>query len=286
MRRPILLLLFVASSLHVFAQETAPAHPVKLSALDHAPTNELFPEPTGEIVLRVDYENGNGRQPDSGVIAEGPLAKDAFSISGQTPRSGKFCLQTKVAHSDDYISYGKHRAETTTLKRLPSRYNESEVFRYRFSFRMQEDWQFDNRDSVDIIWQFKRFDGSPDMFIAVKGDSIVLRGPAGGQWTLIQKCTPGEWFDLCIISRWSAGPTGFVEAFAKRAHEEQYAKVASFHGPNTRDARSNSSYLTWGIYKPGMNASTTTSPHVIFHDAIVVEKLVPPQRSKEIPKTQ
>ncbi|MCY2995245.1 MAG: hypothetical protein NTY19_46395 [Planctomycetota bacterium] len=30
--------------------------------------------------------------------------------------------------------------------------NEGDVFRYRLGFMLQDDWQFDNRDFVDIIW--------------------------------------------------------------------------------------------------------------------------------------
>ena len=41
-----------------------------------------------------------------------------------------------------------------------------------------------------------------------------------------------------------------------------------------RDARPDSTCLKWGIYKPDMKASTAKKPHVIYHDDIIVEKMV------------
>jgi hypothetical protein len=264
--RHCVVFVWCACSLATFGQQT---QPVKV------PENEVFRENRSRLVLRVDYEGGTLASAGQGVEADGPAAKDAFSISDQKPRSGKFCLRTKVANTDDYISDGAHRAETGTSRLAAYRHNEGDVFRYRLSFRLAEDWQFDTRDSVDIIWQFKRFDGTPDMFVTVKGQDIALRCGSEGQWTLAENCKTGDWMDLCLIVRWSTGPNGFVEAFTKRATRAQFKKAASFHGPNMRDARADSTYLKWGIYKPGMKASTAKKPHVIYHDDIIVEKMVP-----------
>ena len=194
------------------------------AAVNPAPENEVFQENRSKLVLRVDYEGGTLASAGQGVVADGPSATDAFSVSDQKPRSGKFCLRTKVANSDDYVSYGAHRAETWTSRLAAYHHNEGDVFRYRFSFRLQEDWQFDTRDSVDIIWQFKRFDGGPDMFVGVKGHDIVLRCGSDGQWTLAENCKAGDWMDLCLIVRWSTGSDGFVEAFSKRAPRERHSR--------------------------------------------------------------
>ena len=243
------------------------------AAISQAPVNELFREGMSELVLRVDYENGCLTNAGQGVVAEGPAAKDAFFISDKKARSGKFSLRTKVAGSNDYVSYGKHRAETTTMGCKATRYNEGDVFRYRFSFMLQDDWEYDSRDSLDIIWQFKRFDGGPDMFIATKGKDIVLRCGRDGQWTLVRNYVTGEWLDVCLIVRWSSGTNGFFEAYSRRAAEEHFKPVASFCGGNTRDDRPNSTYLTWGIYKPDMDTSIAKNPRVIYHDDIIVERM-------------
>jgi hypothetical protein len=246
------------------------------AAVKPVPENAAFRENRSRLVLRVDYEGGTLASAGRGVVADGPSAKDSFSVSDQNPRSGKFCLRTKVANSDDYVSYGAHRAETWTSRLAACQHNEGDVFRYQLSFRLQEDWQFDTRDSVDIIWQFKRFDGGPDMFVGVKGRAIVLRCGSEGQWTLVENCQAGNWMDLCLIVRWSTGPDGGVEAFSKCAAQAHFKKEASFYGPNMRDARPDSTYLKWGIYKPDMKASTANKPRVIYHDDIIVEKMVSP----------
>jgi hypothetical protein len=243
----------------------------KSLSTESAPTNAVFRDDMSKVILCVDHENGTA---GAGVVSEGPAAKDAFCISDEKARSGKFSLRTKVALSEDYFSHGNYRSETSTMTLLPTRYNEGDVFRYRFSFMFQDDWQYDTRDCVDIIWQFKRFEGGPDMFIAAKGTDIVLRCLKSGQYTLFQNYKPGEWMDLCVIVRWSAGTNGLCEIWGKRAVEAEFKKVASFEGPNARDSKPNSTYLKWGIYKPGMDkATTTTKPRIIYQDDIIIEKM-------------
>jgi hypothetical protein len=282
-----LVVLLLGPALSVGANE----RPVsETQAKPHAPENSVFQESGSELILRVDYEAGQ-LSSDNEVVADLPPAKDAISISDQEARGGKFCVRTKVANSADYISHGKHRAETTVMKLRSVRYNEDDVFRYRFSLRLSDDWQIegklpDDRDSVDIIWQFKRFEGGPDMFIGVKREEIVIRTASGSQSTLFGKYTPGKWMDFCVISRWSAGPNGFTEVFTKLASEREFRKAASLYGPNMRNAMRNNAYLTWGIYKPGMSNSTITNPRVVFHDDIIVEKIVGNKSLSPGPKLQ
>ena len=257
--------------------QAAESFPKGATAVPPGPENELFRADQSELVLRVDYESGDLNQAGEGVVAELPTAQDAIAISDETARSGRFCVRTKVAHSDDYISHGKHRAETTVMRQDHVRYSAGDVFRYRFSLRLAEDWQIEpklpeDRDSVDIIWQCKRFEGGPDLFIGVKREEIVLRTQGGEQRTLFGHYTPGEWMDFCIISRWSTDDDGLIEVFARKASDRSFRSVLSLRGPNLRNAKPKSAYLTWGIYKPDMVNSTATNPRVVFHDDIIVEK--------------
>jgi hypothetical protein len=243
------------------------------------PENAVFHESGSELILCVDYESGDLTTAGEGVLADLPAAHDAISISDDMPRRGRFCVRTKVANSDDFLSYGKHRAETTVMKKMAIRYSESEVFRYRFSLRLDKSWQIegklpDDRDSVDIVWQFKRFEGGPDMFIGVKREEIVLRSQNGKQVTILGSYAPDEWMDFCVISRWSAGEDGFTEVFVKRPADREFRSAASVRGPNMRDAEPKNAYLTWGIYKPGMSNSTATNARIVFHDDIIVEKMI------------
>jgi hypothetical protein len=92
--------------------------------------------------------------------------------------------------------------------------------------------------------------------------------------------------DVCLVVRWSAGTNGFFEAYGRRAEEEPFKTVAFFRGANTRDDRPNSTYLTWGIYKPDMESSIATNPRVIYHDDIIVERVAGgPRRLRRAPNT-
>lgn len=39
------------------------------------------------------------------------------------------------------------------------------------------------------------------------------------------------------------------------------------------DARPESAFLKWGLYKPGYDKSITKNPRILFHDDIYVERL-------------
>jgi hypothetical protein len=52
----------------------------------------------------------------------------------------------------------------------------------------------------------------------------------------------------------------YITTHSNLAPRAQFKKVASFHGPNLRDARPDSTCLKWGIYRPDMKASEQ-SPH-------------------------
>jgi hypothetical protein len=40
-----------------------------------------------------------------------------------------------------------------------------------------------------------------------------------------------------------------------------------------RNGDRDSSYLTWGIYRPGAQASVITNARAVYHDDIIVEKM-------------
>ena len=205
-----------------------------------------------------------------------PKAKDAVGRSGVVSRSGKYSIRHKIANSKEYISHNAHRAESTTMHHSASRYNEGDHFRYQFSIYLPADWEVDSRDSIDIFWQFKRFDGGPDIFIAVKGTDIVLRSNGLNnrrQDALVKDYKAGRWYDFRFDILWSAGSEGQLRAFMKSGDEKEYVEVASFKGATAQRDTNNSTYLKWGVYKPDFDKSTVKNPRVIHHDQISVIKL-------------
>ena len=139
------------------------------------------------------------------------------------------------------------------------------------AYTFPSDWEIDSRDSIDIIWQFKRFGTYPDMFVAIKGADIVLRLTGGKQETFVKNYPTGHWIDFRIDVLWSSENGGKVIGAIRQPPEEEFKEIVRIRGANMGDTRPRSGYLKWGIYKPGYEHSITYRPRIAFHDMICVE---------------
>lgn len=228
---------------------------------------------TPSPIFCLDYETGTLTSEVMGVAVVTPNAVDAISIDCTLARSGQCSLRSTVSNSPDYISFGAHRAESDTQALRATRYSSGDAIRYAFSLYLPSDWEVDSRNSIDIIWQFKRFGAYPDMFVAIKGADIVLRLTGGKQETLVKNYSPGQWIDFRIDALWSYEAGGKVIAAIRQPAEEKFKEIVKIRGTNMGDTRPQSGYLKWGIYKPGYEHSTTSRQRIVFHDKICVERL-------------
>ena len=232
------------------------------------------PTHTATVLLKVDYEDGQISRPALGVTAVPPKAADALQATKDFSRSGVFSIRSKVAASDDYISAGKHRAESDAMRAKGARYQSGDRRRYQFSVMLDKSWQVSKAPTVDIIWQFKRTDGGPDMFVGVKRDSIVLRH-MNEQDLLVKKYKPGEWMDFRFDVTWSTGTNGLLEAWVKTGRQSEFAKVLTYAGPNIDADRTRQvGYVKWGLYRPGaLETTDVTNARVVYHDDILIATL-------------
>lgn len=224
-------------------------------------------------IFCLDYETGTMTSEVMGVAVVTPNAVDAISIDCTLARSGQCSLRSTVSNTPDYISFGAHRAESDTQALRATRYSSGDAIRYAFSLYLPSDWEVDSRDSIDIIWQFKRFGTYPDMFVAIKGADIVLRLTGSKQETLVKNYSQGHWIDFRIDVLWSHESGGKVLAAIRQPPEKEFKETVKTSGANMRDIRAQSGYLKWGLYKPGYKHSTTSRPRIVFHDKICVERL-------------
>jgi Polysaccharide lyase len=224
-------------------------------------------------IFCLDYETGTLTSEVMGVAVVKPQAVDAISIDCTLARSGQCSLRSTVSNTPDYISFGAHRAESDTQALRAMRYSSGDANRYAFSLYLPSDWEIDSRDSIDIIWQFKRFGTYPDMFVGIKGRDIVLRVTGGKQETLVKSYPTGQWIDFRIDVLWSSENGGKVIGAIRQPPEEEFKEIVRINGTNMGDIRPQSGYLKWGIYKPGYEHSTTSRQRIVFHDKICVERL-------------
>ena len=236
-----------------------------------AGTSASAKEEPGQVVFRADYENRQVTSGVKGLAADSPKATDALNVDCALARTGKCSLVTRVRMRDDYVSAGAHRAETSTSRIPETLYGPGEKFRYRFSLALDPSWSVDSRDSIDSVWQFKRFESQPDMFVAVKGNTIVWRIADLKQITLIDGLPLGEWLDFEFVIRWSDTGDGTAELTMRRGATTQTFR---HDGRNLRDARPDGGYVKWGLYKPGqLGRKNAFLPRIVHHDDIEIVRL-------------
>jgi hypothetical protein len=209
----------------------------------------------------------------AGVQAKPPAADDSITLVPGDGRDGGTAAKIKILNSTSYVTDEKVRAEYNTLGNPSCSYKDGDEFTYQFSFKLDSSWVFDDRESVDIVWQFKRTTGQPDMFVAVKGKDLVMRISDNRQLVLISDIQKGVWADVKLHINFSKGEKGRVEASFKYSSDEEFELHADV-GPNFRTREGGETYLKWGIYKPEFDKSILKKDqsHILLLDKIIVTK--------------
>ena len=226
-------------------------------------------------ILNINYENAflNSGVNDIDYVTN----QDIVKITSEDANSGNFSIKTMVGTSSNYISYGKPRAESSTIRLKESLYSEDEIWEYKFSVMLSKKWFLDKSSGTEIIWQFKRFNSPPDAFIAVKGDRIVFRY-SDKQIVLFETIRPSIWMNFVIYINWSSTNFGAIEI--KYKFKDENLKFIELEGANMRNNKSKSGYLKWGLYRPDCLkenyhpcSEIQAEERTIFHDDISARKL-------------
>jgi len=225
-----------------------------------------------QTLMELGYE-----EPNAAVLLrqepERPKAADALQVDCTVARSGRCSMRSKVRITNDYLSFGAHRAEADASKVKTTLYSAGEHYLYRFSLRLAPQWTYDDRGAVDIVWQFKRTSSQPDMFVGVKGQQLVLRLGESTQLIVMDPVPRGQWIDVALDIRWATGPEGRLSVTATPAGGAQGVKK-DYAGANMRDARAKAGYVKWGLYKPGHVGKTDAGREsIVWHDDIRVDRL-------------
>lgn len=188
-------------------------------------------------------------------------------------RAGRCSVRAEVSAAPDSVSAGAYRAESDTMNVQATRYSPGDTLRYRFSVLLAADWAIAPTSAIDILWQFKRFASPPDMFVAAKGDALVLRVGKKAQVLLLKPLPLGRWVDVTMQVHWSAGEDGWAKGVLATA-DGAVSNQFNYAGPTTWNDRPKAAYLKWGLYKPGKtDGSFRFATRRVWHDEVVVESL-------------
>lgn len=224
------------------------------------------PAPT----FALDYENASPNVAATMTTRPNP---QALQVDCTVARTGRCSVRAEVAASADFISAGAYRAESDTMNVQTTRYSPGETLRYLFSALLPEDWPIAPTSAIDILWQFKRFDSKPDMFIAAKGDALVLRVGGKAQVLMMKPLPLGRWVDVSLEVHWSANEDGWIKGAVSTA-DGAVSKQFEYAGPTTWNDRPKAAYLKWGLYKPGKTDGSFSFPtRRVWHDEVRVEKV-------------
>lgn len=233
-------------------------------------------KPAGnDVIFIADYEFGDVNSGVEGLQAFRPPANDSIKVSSSISRSGNYSINHKIKKNNNYISAGAWRAESNTISLRKSRYDQGDKVRYQFSIFLPPSWKVDDKDSIDAIWQWKRFSSRPDMFVLIRGGDIELRALRSSRSTVLKNYRVGEWIDLQFDVVHSARSNGSVKMYYKYADESKYKLTNEYKGATMlRDGPIDSTYLKWGLYKPDYDLSSyPNGERSIFHDDIRMIKL-------------
>lgn len=236
--------------------------------------------------LNIDYETGTT---DSGIFrlvaTEAPAADAAYIVDGEA-RSGRYALAHKVTWTDPgYVSFGAPRSEAHAssvrdgaLK--PGQYAPGQHRLYTFSVMLKdwEDWNgAPGPAPVDIVWQFKHFNGGPDFYVGVRRNQMILRY-GEKQAVLIDDVRPydNRWLDFRFEIYWAKDDSGYYTAEVKRDGDADYTlKAAEAAYPTFDPAYAGTAgTIQWGLYRPdAAKVPGATPTRIVLHDDIRVIEL-------------
>ncbi|MEH6415683.1 heparin lyase I family protein [Pseudomonas sp. CGJS7] len=237
--------------------------------------------------LDIGYETGSHDSGYPGLIATHASAADAASIVSDQPRSGRFAQAHKVTwRNPAYTSAGAPRSESTASdvrgpgNTLPGRYAAGQHRRYTFSVLLKdwEPWLRGRSDApVDIVWQFKHFSGSPDMFVGVRRNQMILRY-GDKQAVLVEDVRPynNRWIDFRFDVYWARDQSGHFSVDMRLSGQADYVRkvaepaFATFDPDNPSPAGA----IKWGLYRPDAAAVPgAAATRIVYHDDITVTEL-------------
>lgn len=195
---------------------------------------------------------------------------EALQIACNRARLGRCSQRATVGPGPRFIQAGATRAEADAMDLPDLRYSPGERWSYRFSLWLPAAPAAS--PPLAILWQWKRFGGRPDVFLAQRGDALVQRVGPSASLTLLQPVPTNRWLDLEMRTHWSPSTNGWIEA--RFSTLGQPPVLRRYSGPTTRDSRPRAAYVKWGLYQPGpINAEASFPVRSVWHDAIDIKQL-------------
>lgn len=183
--------------------------------------------------MRLTYEPAQDSQALLQLTRSRAPSPEALQIDCSLARQGRCSQRATVGPGPRFIQAGATRAEADAMDLPALRYSPGERWSYRFSL-----WLPDAPAAsphLAILWQWKRFGGRPDAFLAQRGDALVLRVGPSASLTLLKPVPTNSWLDLDVRTHWSPTANGWIQARVSSA--EQPSVLHRYSGPTTRDPR-------------------------------------------------
>jgi hypothetical protein len=259
-------------------------HAVRAAALAAILAAPAVPAQT--TLLHIDYETGTQDSGIPGMIGTDAPAADAASMVSDKPRSGRFAIAHKVTlRNPDYVSFGAPRSESTAGPVVvggtrPGQYAPGQHRLYTFSL-MLKDWEpwlpTSGSAPIDILWQFKHFNGGPDLMIGVRRNQMVLRY-ANKQALLVDdvRLHNNRWIDFRFDIVWAKDASGRFTAEVRLDDQADYVRKAE----ETAFPTFNPAYagtagtIQWGLYRPDSEQFPAAAlTRRVYHDDITVTRL-------------
>lgn len=245
-------------------------------------------EVASSLLLDLDFETGTINSGNPRVYKPGASAADAATITADRVRYGNYAVAHKTVVGDPAYIYSGLRSESSTSLGSPNDATVPAFRSYQFSFSLRDwqDWDGSYSDQIrDVIWQFKRDQGSPaEGYFSVRGNHLDFDQPNVGRKTVVADLRDydNEWIDVRIDVNWAADATGRYVVGVRLPGEADYATVVDKSGIVTWRSGAGggpNGKVQWGDFRPNStveNRAPTT--RIVLHDNIRIstERLPPP----------
>lgn len=230
----------------------------------------------GDVLLKVDYENGALDSGVTGINVTNATAADAV-YRVQPGATGNYAVAHKVVYGDPgYYSNDNWRSESATNQLQAGRFWPGDERRYEFSVLLKDwtPWKVGGPTNETNIFQLK-ISGGAGVPLQIRTQRNVMRL----RFAVDNNIPPldiipdvrlyvNQWIHFRIDVKWADTATGYMKTYMKLPNQSNYIMVddkTNYTTYNKGSVGGDHGYIKWGVY-----VTPPDITRIVYHDDIKI----------------
>ncbi|WP_412850769.1 heparin lyase I family protein [Chryseobacterium sp. PMSZPI] len=247
-----------------------------LSLLTMLSINYIKAQSSGDVLLKVNYENGTLNSGISGINPTNATALDAAYMV-KPGATGSYAIAHKVVYGDSgYYSNDNWRSESSADQFAAARFLPGDERRYEFSVLLKDwtPWNPGDPTNETNIFQLKMSGGAGvPLQVRTQRNAMRLRFALDNDVPpvdIISDIRPyiNQWIHFRIDVKWADTATGYMKTYMKLPDQNNYVLVddkTNYITFNKGAVGGDHGYIKWGIYVTPPNTT-----RIAYHDDIKI----------------